>query len=680
MIGQKKLQINCLTIKKYIFKLTGEEELNLRILKIAGKLVIAFILVLVIVYLFLPRGPREQMELNDPHHVPRPTVEGEEFMVSTGTKWGTKAAVEILEEGGNAFDAGMAALLALNVSYPAPAGFAGVAPTLIYDSSMGEVKSYSGLGTAPAAADIDLFLSRWDMFSRMGFFKSLANMEYFLSGEQRVMPEMSILSQLIPASPDAILAILDRYGTKSFSEISSEAIRLAEEGFPVDQAMLNYMDFDILERFVFSVIMPYNAEIYLDGQWWRPLHHKERFTQPDLADTLQEMADAEQDALKEGATRSEALRAVRDYFYEGPIADAIVEFHEKEGGLFTYEDLADFQGHWEEPISGEFGPYTVYANATWNQGAVVPIVLQLLKEKDLKGMRHNSPEYVHTVLQAMELAMADREVYFGDPIFEDVPIEGLLSSDYADNRRLDMTPHEAFGEMPDPGDPWAYQDSSGSNRKNTFDRQKIDQFAVADSQDTSVHDDTTYLSVIDGDGNSISLTPSDFPLTPMVPETGMILGNRMIQFRLDSEHPAALEPGKRPRLTPNPGLVLKDEELFMSFGTPGGDMQPQAMIQVFLNIVVFGMDPQEAIDAPRFRTHNFPDSFSPHTYKPGVIEIEDPLHEQVEPELVELGYDVQRADEWYHEMGSVCIVLQDSDSDKLQGAADPRESSWAEGK
>ncbi len=648
--------------------------------KTAAILLLILVLALGITYLFLPTGPREQMEFDDPYHVSRSTVEGEQFMVSTGTKWGTAAAVDILEAGGNAFDAGMAALLALNVTYPAPAGFAGVAPTLIYDSSTGEVASYSGLGTAPAAANIELFQSRRDMFTRKGFLKSLANLDYFLSGEERVMPEMSILSQLIPASPDAIVAILDRHGTKSFSEISAAAIRLAEEGFPVDQAMLNYMDFDIIERYVFSRIMPYNAEIYLDGQWWRPLHHKERFIQEDLASTLRSMADAEQDALQEGASRSEALQAVRDHFYEGPIADTIVEFHQNEGGLFTHEDLSQFRGRWEDSVSGEYGPYTIYANDTWNQGAVVPMTMQFLEDIDLKEMGHNSPAYVHTVLQALELAMADREAYFGDPLFVDVPIEGLLSSNYAADRRRDMTPHRAYGEMPEPGDPWAYQDSSGGENESKSHLEQIEPPAANGNINAERHLDTTYLSVIDDEGNAISLTPSDFPLTPMVPGTGMILGNRMIQFRLDPEHPAALEPGKRPRLTPNPGMVLKEGDLFMSFGTPGGDMQPQAMVQVFLNIVVFGMDPQEAIDAPRFRTHNFPDSFSPHTYKPGVIELEAPLYAQLAEELEQMGYEVEKSAKWYYEMGSVCLTMKDGESGKILGAADPRESSWADGK
>ena len=629
----------------------------MKFLKISGIALLVIILLLAVIYLVLPKGPGELLEFDDPYRQERTLAESENFMAATGTPWATQAALDIMEQGGNAFDAGMASLLVLNVTFPAPASFAGVAPTLIYDSENDEIVSYSGLGTAPGAATIDLFKEK---------------------GHDTV-PEMDIIAQLLPASPDTIIAVLDRYGTMSFTEISAAAIELAEEGYPVHKQMLDDLDFSIIERIGFTILIPYNAQVYLEGKWWKPLHHREKFTQPDLASSFRGMAEAEQQALENGASRSEALQAVRDYFYEGPIADAIIELHEDKGGLFTYEDLAEYRGHWEEPVYGTFDEYTIFANDTWNQGAAVPMALQILEPLDLKLMGHNSLEYVHTVLQAIELTMADREGYFGDPLFVDVPIEGLLSKEFASARRAAMTPGEAFGEMPVPGDAWAYQGGAGRVCNFALETDSLKPKELRDNIFAGGQD-TSYLTVVDKQGNAISLTPSDFPLSPMVPGTGINLGNRMTQFRLDPEHPAALEPGKRPRLTPNPGMVLKDGEFFMSYGTPGADMQVQAMVQVFLNIVVFGMDPQEAISAPRFYTRNFPDSFSPHDYFPGLVNIEESLYQDIGRELEEMGYDVEPVEDWDNIMGSVCAIIVDPDTGKLYGGADPREVSIAEGR
>jgi gamma-glutamyltranspeptidase/glutathione hydrolase len=387
---------------------------------LVGSVVIAVIL------LSLPRGPREILEFDDPHRRPRESVSADLYMAVTGTPWATRAAVDILEKGGNAFDAGMAALLALNVTYPEAASFPSVAPTMIFDAETGGVRSYCGAGTAPRRATI----------------------EHFESEGYETIPQLGILAQLIPASPDALVSILDRYGTLGFSELSAAGIRLAAEGFPVHSMMIEHFDPSVVERIGYNFLMPYNVDVYLEGQWWRPLRHKDRFRQPDLAGTLAAMADAERRALEAGATRSAALKAVRDYFYEGPIADAIAEMHAEQGGLMTKQDLANYSGYWEEPHTGRFGEYTIHANGTWSQGAVTPMALQILDGIDLAAMGRETPEYVHAVIQALELAMADREAYFGDPDFVEVPVQGLLGADHAARRRQLMTPGRAFGEMP----------------------------------------------------------------------------------------------------------------------------------------------------------------------------------------------------------------------------------------
>jgi gamma-glutamyltranspeptidase/glutathione hydrolase len=608
-------------------------------------------------YLAAPKGPRELMEFDDPHRVPRSSVSADNYMAATGTPWATRAALDVLEDGGNAFDAGMAALLALNVTFPEAASFPSIAPTMIYDAEKDEIWSYCGVGTAPERATI----------------------EFFRSQGHETVPRVSILAQLLPSSPDAIVSILDRYGTRSFGQISREAQRLAAEGFPLHAMTLKHLDLSLIDRLGYRLMMPYNAQVYLGGEWWRPLHHKERFRQPDLARSLRAMADAEERVIASGGSRSEGLQAVRDYFYEGPIADAIASLHEEEGGLITKEDLAGYRGYWEEPVTGQFGGYTIHANRTWSQGAVLPMVLQLLDGIDLRSMGRDSPQYIHTVIQAIELAMADREAYFGDPDFVDVPIKGLLSLDYAALRRKAMTPGRAFGAMPAPGDP-AGTRGHRVVTQDVFPRSEL--VANAPGRRTGIlgNTDTSYLAVTDRWGNSISLTPSDFPTSPMVPGTGLCLGIRMTQFRLDPEHPAALEPGKRPRVTPNASMVTRDGELLMSFGTPEGDQQTQALTQFFLNLFVFGMDIQQAIDAPRFRSKNFPDSFAPHEYSPGKLVMERGLYQKVGAGLDAMGYEIEAVEDWDSAMGAVCAIIRDRETGGLTGGADPRQESWADGR
>ena len=618
-----------------------------------GAILVCIILVLGAVYLALPKGPRDTMPFNDPHLVDRPTARAEHYMAATGTPWATQAALDTMANGGNAVDGAVAALLALNVTYGEAASFPGVAPVMVYDAQSKTVESYTGAGTAPAGANIDLFLSRgW-----------------------KTVPKMDIWSQLLPASPDVMIALLQKYGTRSFTELSAPAIKLAREGFPVHDTMLKNLDLSLVERLGFTVLMPYNSQVYLGGQWWRPLHHGEIFKRPELADTFELMAKAEQAALAKGGTRQEGLQAVRDVFYKGAIAEKIVAFHKEKGGLFTAADLAGYSGYWEKPVTGRYGPFTICANDTWNQGAVLPMALQILDGIDLKDMGHNSPEYVHTVLQAIELCMADREAYFGDPKFVKVPIHGLLDPRYAGERRELLTPGRAFGKMPEPGDPWKFDGAAGATGPAG-----LPGVAVAADTGMQVGKDTSNICIIDARGNAVTLTPSDFPQTPMVPGTGLNLGNRMNQFRLDPKNADSLQPGKRPRITPNAPMALKDGELFMTFGTPGGDTQTQTNLQVFLNIVVFGMDPQQAVNAPRFQSFNFPDSFAPNVYKAGTIGLEQPLYNSVGKQLEAMGYKIEVGGAWDNKYGAANAITRDPHTGSLTGGADPREESWAEGK
>jgi Gamma-glutamyltransferase len=616
----------------------------LKILKWIGISLAALVLVLGIIYLLLPKGPKDLMAFDDPYHTPREAATATEYMASTGTPWATRAAMDIMAEGGNAFDASMAALLSLNVTFSQAASFPGVAPILVYDAQNDVVKSYIGAGTAPKAATV----------------------EYFKQKGYDNVPKYKLIAQLLPASPDVLIAILKEHGTMGFSKIAEAAIKTAREGFPVHSQLMHDMGLSFIERAGLTVLMPYNSQVYFKGEWWRPLNHSDRMVLNDLADTLQALCDEEQRVLALGGSREEALDAVRDYFYKGPIASTIADYHAKNSGLITLEDLSGYTGGWETPLSGQFGEYTIFANQTWNQGGVVPLTLQILDGIDLKAMGHNSPEYIHTVIQAIELSMADREAYFADPAFVNVPTEKLFSLEYAALRRSLLTPGKAFGQMPAAGD---------------FGLPAAAAPKALSKQDTlSFGKDTSYISVVDSQGNAVSLTPSDFPESPMIPGTGLNLGTRMNQFYIDDTNPNRLEPGKRPRITPNPSMVLKNGEFFMSFGTPGGEVQTQAMVQVFLNITVFGMDPQEAISAPRFLSLNWPNSFAPHEYFPGQIEVAATIYDACGEQLKQMGYKVSKLDDLDNKFGAVCAIMKDAQTGRLIGGADPREESIAEGR
>jgi gamma-glutamyltranspeptidase/glutathione hydrolase len=577
-------------------------------------------------------------------------VHAEKWMVSSGHPLATEAGLEILRKGGNAFDAAVATCMALNVTRPISAGAVGVTPTLIYDAATGEVKSYSGLGTAPAKG---------------------TTLYYRLQGWP-VNPALGVNAQIIPAGPDTWIALLSDYGTMSFEEVVAPAIRLAD-GHVLNQTCAAIMELPKWGRGLYKRFFPYNHSIFYEP--FEPYGPRagDILVQEDLAKTQRLLVDAERRELERSGDRKKALEAVRFEFYEGEIARAIVRSQELHNGAIAYEDLANYRGKWEAPVSGTFGEYTVWANDTWCQGPTVPMILQLLEGIDLKAMGHNSPEYISTITQAVELAFGDREAYFGDPEFVDVPIKGLLSKEYAAERRELIDPHRAFGKMPPPGDPWKFEGRPGP--KKTYQPRPI-----PTPIDLPISD-TTYFCVVDAEGNAVSLTPSDFPYSPMVEDYGIMLGIRGSQFRLKAGHPARVEPGKRPRLTPNPSMVTRDGKMFMAFGTPGGDQQPQAMVQVFLNIVVWGMDPQAAINAPRFKSLNYPGSFSPHAYYPGRLLIEEDLA-KLSSALKKQGYDLQVLKppgfKMGAVMGAVCAIIR-TPSGALVGGADPREESWAEG-
>ena len=636
------------------FTVTGQEILNmasttgrpgcLRVLRLSGIVIAGAVLV----GLLLPRGPRDPMTFEDPSRQPREALEAREYAMVAGTPWAANAMTQVLEEGGNAFDAAVAGLLVLNVTYGEAASFPSIAPLLTWNATAHRAQSYVGVGTAPLRATIEEFRSRG----------------------HDVVPKYDILAQLVPASPDVIVALLTDHGTRGFAALAAPAIAIAEEGFPVHYAMARDLDFNFFERLGFRLLLPYNAEVFTQGKWWRPIVVGDRFRMTDLARTLRTLGEVETSCLRDGGTREECLRAVRDYFYRGPIADAIVALHERHDGLMTREDLAGYAGRWEEPLRGRFRGYEVLTNGTWTQGIVVPMVLQILDGLPIDALEHNSAPYVHAVVQALELAMADREAWVGDPDFVDVPVTELLDADYARRQRSRMT-ERAFGALPASGIPSSQDASTGQRRPI-----RHDEGAMARAP--TLGRDTSYLAVIDAEGNSVSMTPSDFPQSPMVPELGLTLGIRMTQFRLDPESPTALQPGKRPRVTPHALMLLRDGAHVMSIGTPGAEMQTQANVQVLLNHLVFGMGIQDAIDAPRFRSLTWPDSFAPHDAEPGVLELEASLYDAIASDLEAFGYEVRRWDDWDNHFSAVGAVLRSEG--KLVAGSDPRDATTSAGR
>jgi len=506
----------------------------------------------------------------------------------------------------------------------------------------GAIEGYIGVGVAPKAANIPYF-------------------------EERVfetIPKMDIAAQLVPAGPDVIFAILERFGTLSFAELAQPAIDQALAGFPIHHVMHDNLNLGAVERLGYGFLMPYNTKVYLKNKPWKPLYLRERFRRPDLAQTLAFLVQVEQSALAAGKTRIEALSAVRSAFYTGPIAEAIVDLHQRKKGLITASDLAEYQGEWEIPVQGTFRDLELHVNGTWSQGIALPMTLSILEGIELKGMGQNSASYIHQLVQALELAMSDREAYIGDPRFVKVPIQELTAPTYGKQRRSQLTA-EAFRSFPTPILIPGYTPFQAEKQETGKTKSRI------------IGDDTSQIIVADSMGNVIAITPSDFPMTPMVPGWDITLGNRMNQFRLNPAHPAALQAGKRPRVTPQAVMIKKDSNFYMAINTPGGDNQVQAMLQVLLNHFVFGDDIQTAIERPRFRTLGFPDSFAPHKFQSATLEVEENMPKETIQDLQALGYTIKMKEKWGIAAGVGAIISQERSY--LLGA-DPRAETVVRGR
>ncbi len=559
-------------------------------------------------------------------------VMGRRWMVAAGHPLAAEAAARTLAAGGNAVDAGVAAGLVLGVAHPDMVSFAGVAPILVHRAATGETFEVSGVGPYPRRSTSEFFRTRC---------------------EGQIPP--GVLRTVVPAAPGAWCEALARWGTRGFGQVATPALECARDGFPVSLFSAHLMR-SHAERYA---RWPSTAALYLPGG--RPRNPGELFVSEELGHTIERMMRAEAAARSRG--RAEGIAAARDAFYRGETAERIVAFHQREGGFLTREDLAEFRAEVAPALRTTFGDYEVAACGFWSQGPVLLQMLNLVEGYDWSALGHNTPRALHVLLEAMKLAFADREAYYGDPAHVTIPAEALLSKEYAAARRELIREDRAWPDMPPPGDP----DRLRAVRNGAP--------AVMATGVPATTLDTAYVAVVDAEGNGFSATPSDPSVdAPVVPGVGCVVSPRGSQGWLVPGHPSEVAGGKRPRLTPAPAMAFRAGKLFMPFGTPGGDVQQQAMLQVFLNIVAHGLRPQAAVEAPRVATRSFPDSFWPHTHSPGVAEAEQLLPAETRAALAALGHQVATWPDRDWRAGAVCAVTVGPDG-VLMGGADPRRGS-----
>ena len=558
----------------------------------------------------------------------RPTLYGNRHAVSAGHYLAAAAGFSILEAGGNAIDAGCCAGMALAVLHPDEVNFAGVAPIMIRTGA-GKVVTIAGLGHWPRSLPPDIFMRDH-------------------GGE---IP-LGVLRTVVPAAPDAWITALRDFGTMSFADVAASAIEFARGGFSV----FPFLADEIEKHAEDFATWPSNAAIFLpDGKAPR---RGERFVQTDLAATILYMADEERAACAHGG-RIAGLEATRAAFYVGDIAERIASFHGDQGSYLTRDDLADFHSRYEPAVHRQWRNMEVITCGPWCQGPTLIQALLMMEQAGLDGVAHNSADYLHLLIEVIKCVFSDREHTYGDPRFVDVPLDTMMAPAHIAERLKQIDPRTAMPDMPPPliGEPMSSTPSHGSPQRDP---------------------DTSYLCAIDRWGNAFSATPSDASWrSPVIPGLGIVPSARGTQSRPDPNHPSGVAPGKRPRLTPNPAIAVGADGAVMPFGAPGGDSQVQAMLQVFLNAFHFGMDIQEAIDAPRACSFSFPSSFAPYRHYPGVVGAEARLPAAVLAELEHRGHKLEMYPDYSRVMASVEAILAEPAPGFLRAGADPRQPAYA---
>ncbi len=593
--------------------------------------------------------PQEQRSRS----IMRPVIRGTSYAVSTRKPEATQVAERILRAGGNAFDAAVAGQAALAVTDAASNGVGSDACILIYDARSRQVVSINAEGAAPKLATIE-----W----------------YQKNAGGKIPVSDGLLSASLPGVVDAWYLLLDRWGTMSFAEVLQPAIELAEKGFPLSEGLAGAISGSKKLR-----KYPTSMKVYFPGG--QAPRAGEIFRNSDLARTLKMLVEAEQraSATRGGRAAPErrraGLKAARDRFYRGDIARAMARFSEDNGGLYRYDDFVEYSAKVETPVSVNYRGYAVYKNPSATQGPAELVALNLLEGYDLKAMGHNSADYIHTGVEAVKLAYADREKYLGDMDFIRIPFAGLLSKEYARQRRALIDPQKASLELR-PGEPEKFMTRAGATAAAAVWRNLALKPNLSGGADPE--GDTSYLCLVDKERNVVSFTPSlhsGFGTGVVMGDLGFIFNCRGDYYELDPQHPNSLQPGKRPRSTLTPTLVLKDGRPFLAVGSPGGDDQPMRILQTFLNVVEFGMNIQAAIEAPRWSTTSFPASPFPHTMYPGQMAVEDRIPQAVRKALEQRGHKVKVNGPW--SMSATSAIVIDPVSGVLSAGADPRGDNYA---
>lgn len=558
----------------------------------------------------------------------KPPLHGRHWMAITGKPLGATAGAMIFQQGGNAVDAACAMLAATCTMWDV-LSWGGETQALIYNPNTKKVIAINALGVAPTGATADFFKNK----------------------DMKYPPEYGPLAAVTPGTPGGLLTMLAEYGTMSLKEVLAPAMQMAE-GYPIEAQTANQIERnkELIKEW------PYSKKVFLPhlGEEREAPDAGEIFIQEDLLATLNKMVEAEQQALKKGKSRKEAIYAAYDRFYKGDIAKEFVRGSKEQGGLITEQDLANWEVKIEEPLMTTYRGIEVYKLQPWTQGPAMLQTLNILENYDLKSMGYNSSRYIHTLYQAMNLAFADRDFYYGDPAFApEEPIEGLLSKEYAKERSKLIDPDKNNVNAA-PGDPYPYEGKEnpyasllqdwGNMQSNLYtpgdpvrDQKYLESFQAG----------TTSVEAADEEGWVVSITPSGGWVPACIAgNTGIGMSQRMQSFVLDErENPFnVVEPGKRPRVTLTPTLALKDGKPFLSFAKQAGDEQDQLLLQFFLNMVEFDMTVQEACEAPSFKTLQMYSSFGAHEKVPGGMILNSSMPEWTSKDLSRMGYDISYQD------------------------------------
>ncbi|HEX7831948.1 MAG TPA: gamma-glutamyltransferase [Thermoanaerobaculia bacterium] len=558
----------------------------------------------------------------------KPPLHAAHWMAITGKPLGATAGAMMFQKGGNAVDAACAMLAATSTQWDT-LGWGGETQALIYNPKTGKVIGINALGVAPTGATPEFYKSK--------------GMNY--------PPEYGPLAAVTPGTPGGLMVMLAEYGKLSLKDVLGPAIQMAD-GFPIEAQLANTIE----RQKSWIKQWPYSKSALLtrpavegaENPGREAPNAGEMFRQPDLAATLRKLVETEQQALKRGKSRRDAIMAAYDRFYKGDIAAEIARSVQEQGGLITTNDLAKWKVEIEAPVKTTYKGIDVYKLTVWTQGPSMLQALNILENFDLKAMGYNSARYIHTLYQTLNLAFADRDFYFGDPYFPPIePVAGLLSKEYARERAKLINPERNDPAIA-PGDPYPFQGDSNpfletlKNWNATASKPRT----VAEVQkfEELFRQGTTSIEAADEEGWVVSVTPSGGWMPAVIAgKTGIGLSQRAQSFDTDAaQNPFnVIEPGKRPHVTLTPTLAMKDNKPYLSFAVQGGDTQDQNLLQFFLNVVEFGMTPQEATEAANFNTEQVRKWLGDRQSTPGRIILNEQTPQWVRNELRRMGYDMR---------------------------------------